>query len=117
MSNVVTPDPNFRRNLITLLSVISVSISVSFIGIGFAFTGWLPEWSWLKKFMAALLCLVFIYAAGAMAVVNSRAQVEVLGGEAPKILGTAVLIALIAGAISALCTVLIVFKFLSSTLA
>jgi hypothetical protein len=116
MSNALTPDPNFRRNLITLLSVISVSISVVAIGVGFAFTNWLPDWSWLKKFMSALLCLVFIYAAGAMAVVNSRAQVEVLGGEAPKMLGTAVLIAIVAGAISVLCTVVIVFKFLSNTL-
>jgi hypothetical protein len=108
-------DPNFRKNLLTLLSVISVSGSILAIGLGVAFLGWLPDWSFTKKFLSLLLLLIFLYAAGAMAVLSSRAQVEVLGGEGSKLLGTAVLIAVLAGIIAVICAVLIVFRFLAST--
>jgi hypothetical protein len=109
-------DPNFRKNLLTLLSVISVSGSILAIGLGIVFFGMLPDWSFTKKFLSLLLLLIFLYAAGAMAVLSSRAQVELLGGEGSKLLGTAVLIAVIAGFISVICTVLIAFRFLASTL-
>jgi hypothetical protein len=109
-------DPNFRKNILTLLSVISVSGSILAIGLGLVFFGWLPEWSFTKKFLSLLLLLIFLYAAGAMAVLSSRAQVDILGGEGSKLLGTAVLIAVIAGFVSVICIVLIVFRFLASTL-
>jgi hypothetical protein len=114
---------NTRKSLLTLFSVSSVSLSVVAITVGFAFLNWLPEWSWTKKFLSALVGLVFLYAAGVMGVLASSAHREAAppdtkeGDEGSKILGYAVLIALLAGAISTVAAIVIVYKFLVSALA
>jgi biotin transporter BioY len=114
---------NTRKSLVTLFSVSCVSLSVVAITVGFAFLNWLPEWSWTKKFLSTLVGLVFLYAAGVMGVLASTAHREAApdqaaaGDEGSKILGYAVLIALLAGVISSAAAIVIVYKFLVSAMA